>query len=256
VLIESAARPTAESLSPPLRRLGGALLDGALLVGTLGVGWLAWSFVVWGRGQSPAKQLLRMRVVHARTGRPVGRGTMAFRELVAKVAFVGGIGLAAAALCLVAGISTSAGVFVVGVVVAIAGAWFVWDPAGEAIWDKVVTTLVVDEPRAPGPEPEALDEAPPEPLEPAERPREAGGMVDITFNRAVDYLNYGKFEVGLRLMRDCVDLAYRYYDRVALDRVAKLLAEARTTAPKDLVWLVDDVARDVRRAVNRLDRRA
>jgi uncharacterized RDD family membrane protein YckC len=249
VLLESLARSPAESLSPPLRRLGCALLEGALVVATLGVGWLAWSVVVWDRGQTPAKQLLGMRVVRAESGTPAGRLEMLFRELVAKCLFIGGVALAAAALCLVAGIGTSAGAVVVGVVVCIAGAWFVWDPAGEALWDKLVSTLVVDEPRTPEAEPAA--EPLPE-VHPLDLPREVGGLVDITYNRAVDYLNYGKPEIGLRLMRDGVDLAYRYYDRVALDRAARLLAESRATVPKELVWLVDDVARDVRKALRKL----
>ncbi len=44
----------------PARRIS---LDTLLLIVTLGVGWLIWSIVVWGRGQSPGKQILGMRVL-------------------------------------------------------------------------------------------------------------------------------------------------------------------------------------------------
>ena len=43
-------------------RLGGRAVDGAMYLVTLGIGWFIWSMVVWGQGQTPGKQILKMRV--------------------------------------------------------------------------------------------------------------------------------------------------------------------------------------------------
>jgi uncharacterized RDD family membrane protein YckC len=61
-------------------RLGALVLDAVLMSLTLGIGWLIWSFVVWGNGQTPAKQILKIRVYNAETGRVVSWGHMALRE--------------------------------------------------------------------------------------------------------------------------------------------------------------------------------
>jgi uncharacterized RDD family membrane protein YckC len=61
-------------------RLGALVLDAVLMGLTLGIGWLIWSFVVWGNGQTPAKQILKIRVYNAETGRVVSWGHMALRE--------------------------------------------------------------------------------------------------------------------------------------------------------------------------------
>lgn len=44
-------------------RLGGYALDIGLALVTLGIGWVIWSLVAWRNGQTPAKQILKMRVV-------------------------------------------------------------------------------------------------------------------------------------------------------------------------------------------------
>src|SRR6476659_3326284 len=62
-----AGLPETVHLSSAWRRLGGYLLEGVLFVVTLIVGWLIWSIIVWGRGETPAKQLLGMRVGHRET---------------------------------------------------------------------------------------------------------------------------------------------------------------------------------------------
>jgi RDD family len=108
------------------RRLGAHLLDVALVVMTLVVGWLVWSLIVWGRGQTPAKQLLDMRVVEADSGRRAGWGRMCLRELPCKL--------------------------LIGVVVAIvpiavvAYFWLVWDAREQELWDKMAGTVVVNDP--------------------------------------------------------------------------------------------------------------
>jgi uncharacterized RDD family membrane protein YckC len=48
---------------------------------TFGIGWLIWSLVVWGQGQTPGKQIVKLRVYDKTTGAPVKWGHMALREV-------------------------------------------------------------------------------------------------------------------------------------------------------------------------------
>lgn len=68
-------------------RLGGWALDLALHFVTFGIGWFIWSLVVWGQGQTPGKQLLKMRVYDKTTGKPVKWGHMAIRQLLLPISF-------------------------------------------------------------------------------------------------------------------------------------------------------------------------
>jgi len=71
-------------------RLGGNVLDLALLFSsfiTLFIGWFIWSFVLWGQGQTPAKQILKMRVYSIDTGKPATWGHMAVRQFLIPIAF-------------------------------------------------------------------------------------------------------------------------------------------------------------------------
>ena len=61
-------------------RLGGKAVDLALYFVTFGIGWLIWALIVWGQGQTPGKQLLKMRVYDKTTGKPVKWGHMAIRD--------------------------------------------------------------------------------------------------------------------------------------------------------------------------------
>jgi hypothetical protein len=78
------SQPGAFEMVSRAGRLGAALLDNLLFVVTLGIGWLIWSFAVYGRGQTPARQLLGHVAVDATTGQPLGWGRTALRELVLK----------------------------------------------------------------------------------------------------------------------------------------------------------------------------
>ena len=55
-------------LSSVGKRFGGYLLELVLFIVTLGIGWLIWMLVILGRGQTPAKQIMNMRVVEEATG--------------------------------------------------------------------------------------------------------------------------------------------------------------------------------------------
>lgn len=68
-------------------RLGGWAVDLALNFVTFGIGWFIWSMVVWGQGQTPGKQLLKMRVNDKTTGKPVKWGHMAIRQFLLPMSF-------------------------------------------------------------------------------------------------------------------------------------------------------------------------
>ena len=121
-----AGLPETVRLSSAWRRLGGYLLEGVLIVVTLIVGWLIWSIVVWGRGETPAKQLLGMRVVHRETLTAAGRGRMFVREVPCK--FLMG---------LIASVTFIGNIFYF---------WLLWDSERQELWDKMVDTVVVNDP--------------------------------------------------------------------------------------------------------------
>jgi uncharacterized RDD family membrane protein YckC len=68
-------------------RLGGKAVDLALNFVTFGIGWFIWSMVVWGQGQTPGKQLLKMRVYDKTTGKQAKWGHMAIREFLLPMSF-------------------------------------------------------------------------------------------------------------------------------------------------------------------------
>ena len=80
-------------------RLGAVVLDAVLMGLTFGIGWLIWSLVIWGNGQTPAKQILKIRVYNAETGQVVSWGHMALRE--ALLGWWFGLGIASGLLSLV-----------------------------------------------------------------------------------------------------------------------------------------------------------
>jgi uncharacterized RDD family membrane protein YckC len=118
--------PDSVRLTSAWGRLGGNLLEGLLMLLTLVVGWVVWSIVVWGRGQTPAKQLLGKRVLQRDSLTATGRGRMCVRELLCK-------GL----------IGFLSNLIVVGFVVYF---WLLWDSDRQELWDKMVGTIVVDDP--------------------------------------------------------------------------------------------------------------
>ena len=113
--------PAGVQIASPGSRLGGYLLEGVLCLFTLGIGWLIWSFAVYGKGQTPAKRVLGMRVVDVRTGAAASWGTMFLREFIVKpvLAFV---------------------------TVGVADMWLLWDKDNQELWDKMLSTVVVSDP--------------------------------------------------------------------------------------------------------------
>ena len=55
---------------------------------TLWIGWAIWSLVVWGEGQTPAKKILKIRVLSADTNKPATWGHMAVRQFLIPLALI------------------------------------------------------------------------------------------------------------------------------------------------------------------------
>ena len=67
------------------RRIGAYFLAIPLAIVTLGIGYVIWGLIVWGRGQTPALQVLGMRCWRPETGRVAEWGWMALREVVGRL---------------------------------------------------------------------------------------------------------------------------------------------------------------------------
>ena len=64
----------------PRHRFAGLILDLVLMTVTFYVGYLIWALIVWGQGQTPGKQILRMRVYSSENFRPATWPHMAVRQ--------------------------------------------------------------------------------------------------------------------------------------------------------------------------------
>jgi uncharacterized RDD family membrane protein YckC len=116
--------PLGVHLSSPGRRLGAHLLEIPLAVVTLGIGYLVWTLIVFGRGQTPGKQLLGMRTIKVRQARRASWGQMFLREFIAKP------------------VIWIAAWFTLGIV----NLWLVWDKNNQELWDKMIGTVIVNDP--------------------------------------------------------------------------------------------------------------
>ena len=65
----------------PQHRLGGLAVDIGLAATTGGVGWFIWLLVVMGQGQTPGKQILKLRVYDTTTNKPAKWGHMFIRQI-------------------------------------------------------------------------------------------------------------------------------------------------------------------------------
>jgi uncharacterized RDD family membrane protein YckC len=77
--------PQGTELASVGRRIGAYFLAIPLAIVTLGIGYLIWGLIVWGKGQSPALQVLGMRVYRYQEGRVASWGVMALREIVGRI---------------------------------------------------------------------------------------------------------------------------------------------------------------------------
>ncbi len=79
------ALPDGTQLASVGRRIGAYFLAIPLAVVTLGIGYIIWGLIVWGNGQTPALQVLGMRVWRPETGQVAGWWWMALREIVGRI---------------------------------------------------------------------------------------------------------------------------------------------------------------------------
>lgn len=78
--------PVGVQLAGVGRRIGAYFLSLVLVIVTLGIGYVIWGLVVWGKGTSPALQVLGMRAWRPTENRPATWGTMALRNIVGYIA--------------------------------------------------------------------------------------------------------------------------------------------------------------------------
>jgi len=78
--------PDGTELASVGRRIGAYFLAIPLAIVTLGIGYLVWGLMVWGNGQTPALQVLGMRVWRPETNQVAGFWHMALREIVGRIA--------------------------------------------------------------------------------------------------------------------------------------------------------------------------
>jgi hypothetical protein len=63
----------------PTRRFTAWVLEIVLISGTAYIGWFIWSLIIWGKGQTPAQNLLRIISINETTGAPAKRPQMFIR---------------------------------------------------------------------------------------------------------------------------------------------------------------------------------
>ena len=78
--------PNGTVLASNGRRVGAFFLALPLAIVTLGIGYLIWGLIAWGKGTSPALQVLGMRVWRPADNRVASWGIMALRDIVGTIA--------------------------------------------------------------------------------------------------------------------------------------------------------------------------
>ncbi len=112
------------------RRVAAYLLDIVLFPRLLVIGWVIWALIIFGRGQTPAKQLLGIRVVRA-DGTWSDWGWTLLREFGIKI-LVGNI--------------IAAALGGIGLIVYLANLlWAFWDKDRQTLHDKIMKTVVIDD---------------------------------------------------------------------------------------------------------------
>lgn len=118
-------------LASPGHRIGGYLLEYALAIVTLGIGWFIWWLVLLGKGLTPARSILGLRIVNAKTGELAPNGQVFVRGFV--VYFIAFSALSTA-LSLV--------LFGMGWLFTIVSALLVFRASHQTLWDQITGTTV------------------------------------------------------------------------------------------------------------------
>jgi len=119
------------------RLFGDNLLESVLQICTLGIGWLIWLAIVAPRGQTPANQLLNIRIHDYESGKIASAGQVWMRDVGVKLLMPIAISLIFWALA-----SEEAGngiSSIYGLVVAIA---LIMNDERRAVWDHIAGTVV------------------------------------------------------------------------------------------------------------------
>ncbi len=123
-------------LAPRARRFGGYVLEVLLIVLTLGVGWLIWSLVIWQKSQTPAKYLLKMRVVKLESRSGASYGIMFLKSL--------GISVLFSLILLLANNETI--VAIGSLINLVAVLWIFFNDLKQTLIDKILGTVVINDP--------------------------------------------------------------------------------------------------------------
>jgi uncharacterized RDD family membrane protein YckC len=114
--------PDGVELSSKSSRLLCALLEVVLVIVTLGIGYFIWQFFTYRTGQTPGKKLMGIRVVSLNDGKALPFWMTLLREWIVK-GFIGSITFG------------------------IAYIWILWDSRNQTLYDKVLNTVVVNDPQ-------------------------------------------------------------------------------------------------------------
>jgi len=117
--------PSGVSIASPWQRLGSYFLEALLVLVTLGIGWIIWAALIASTGQTPAKRILKIRIITADTLRPASFAKMFWMR-----GLLGGI------------VANLAITFTIGVLLFMP----LWDKRKQNIWDKVSNTYAVTDP--------------------------------------------------------------------------------------------------------------
>ena len=120
-------------LSSRGQRFGAFLLEIPLAIVTLGIGYIIWALIVYSRGQTPAKQLLKMRVVNVEKRRAAGWLSMFAREWIFKGALPIGLNI------ITWGVGGTLWILIGGIMVLV-------NDRHQALWDRALKTVVVSDP--------------------------------------------------------------------------------------------------------------
>lgn len=115
--------PDGVELASTGRRIGAYFLSVPLAIVTLGIGYFIWGAIVWGKGTSPALQVLGMKAWRPATRTRATWGTMALRNIVG--GFVQGL---------------------FGVMLLVSFIMFLSDDRRRTIADRIGDTLIVHDP--------------------------------------------------------------------------------------------------------------
>lgn len=115
----------------PLLRFGSTLLESVLALLTLGIGWFVWWLILLSKGLTPARQILGLRIINARTMRPVSNGQV----------FVRGFVVYFLAFSFISWVLTLM-VFGLGFIFTTVSTLLVFRDSHQTLWDQITNTTV------------------------------------------------------------------------------------------------------------------